>query len=75
LTDGAFCSAHWFSFHPSGIVAAARSRRLRRRNLGGSPITTNPRLTSVLAGLPGGLVLVACLGAVLLRRRARTALA
>jgi hypothetical protein len=45
-------------------------------DLAGSPITTDPvPLTSVLAGVPGGLVLVACLGAVLLRRRARTALA
>jgi hypothetical protein len=49
----------------------------------GSPTTSNPvPLASVLdgglvsrAGVPGGLVLAACLGAVLLRRRARTALA
>ena len=41
-----------------------------------SAITTDPvALTSVLAGVPGGLVLLACLGALLLRRRARTALA
>ena len=142
LPEGAFCSAHWFSFHPSGIVAAGfygggtqlldvrdprhiasyghatwgasevwdsywvpvygkngqdtgkktnlvysvdlvRGLDVYAVDLPGSPTTTNPvPLTSVLdgglasrAGLPGGLVLTACLGAVLLRRRARTPLA
>ena len=142
LPEGAFCSAHWFSFHPSGIVAAGfygggtqlldvrdprhiasyghatwgasevwdsywvpvygkngqdtgkktnlvysvdlvRGLDVYAVDLPGSATTTNPvPLTSALdsglgsrAGLPGGLVLAACLGAVLLRRRARSALA